>query len=218
MNGWRIRSGTIVLAGMLAEQGCLFKRTPPKASIVIPPAPQAQPPQPLPTPPQLAEPQANSSGAAGRVDGQTPELTPSLAPTLPLSLPPNLPPPPVKPIKPKSAKKNPAVNPNGAELSNGPPQEAPSVPLLVPSPGPSLQPILGIREIQERNQRIQAYLDKARLTILRAERSQQNEQQKQLIAQVKTFLQQAEDSRKVDLMRAENLAERAEVLSRSLVK
>ena len=64
MKGWRIRSGTIVLAGMLAEQGCLFKRKPPKASIVIPPAPQAQPPQPLPTPPQLAAPQANSDGAA----------------------------------------------------------------------------------------------------------------------------------------------------------
>ena len=204
MKGWRIRSGTIVLAGMLAEQGCLFKRTPPKASIVIPPAPQTQPPQPLPTPPQLAAPQPNSSGAAAQ----------------PPALPPTLPPPgtSVKPIKPKPAKKNPVVNPPSAEAAVVPQQEAPGHTLPVPTPGPSLQPILGSREIQERNQRIQTYLDKARLIVLRAERSQLNEQQKQLIAQVRTFLQQAEDARKVDLMRAENLAERAEVLSRGLVK
>ncbi len=86
------------------------------------------------------------------------------------------------------------------------------------SPGPSLQPILGAKEVQERTQRIQQYLEKARLVVLRAERSNPDAKTRELIAQVRTFLQQAEDARRVDLVRAENLAERAEVLSRGLVR
>lgn len=203
MKGWNIRSGMIVLAGMLLQQGCLFKRSPPKASIVIPPAPQPQAPQPLPTPPQLSAPQAKTG------DGATQ-----------LPAPPTLPPPetPVQPVKPRPARKNSPVNAAGTEASVPTHPEAPIQSVPLPTPGPSLQPILGSREIHERNQRIQSYLDKARLIVLRAERSAQSEPQKQLIEQVRTFLQQAEDARKVDLMRAENLAERAEVLSRGLVK
>jgi hypothetical protein len=93
-----------------------------------------------------------------------------------------------------------------------------SGPALVPNPSPSLQPILGQKEIAARTQRIQQYLEKARLVVLRAERGNPDAKAKQLIGQVRTFLQQAEDARKVDLVRAENLAERAEVLSRGLVR
>ncbi len=202
MKGWSLRSRSIVLASMLVQQGCLFKKTPPKASIVIPPAPQAQPPQPLPTPPQLAAPQSTANVKAAQM------------PTLP----PNLPPPAtdVKPAKPKPAKKNPVAIAPTVEAPVTAQPDAPAHAIPLPTPGPSLQPILGSKEIQERNQRIQNFLDKARLIVLRAERSPQSEQQKQLIAQVRTFLQQAEDARKVDLVRAENLAERAEVLSRGL--
>ncbi len=81
-----------------------------------------------------------------------------------------------------------------------------------------MQPILGAKEVQERTQRIQQYLEKARLVVLRAERSNPDAKTKELISQVRTFLQQAEDARRVDLVRAENLAERAEVLSRGLVR
>jgi hypothetical protein len=81
---------------------------------------------------------------------------------------------------------------------------------------PALQPILGNQEIGERNKRIASYLEKARQNVFRAERNRPNAQAAELIAQVKTFLQQAEDARKTDLVRAENLAERAEVLSRGL--
>ena len=203
MKGWSIRSGTIVLAGMLVQQGCLFKKSPPKASIVIPPAPQPQAPQPLPTPPQLSAPQANTGDRAAQ-----------------LPAPPTLPPPdtPTQPVKPRPARRHSPANAAGTEASVPTHPEAPIQSVPLPALGPSLQPILGSREIHERNQRIQSYLDKARLIVLRAERSPQDEPQKQLIEQVRTFLQQAEDARKVDLMRAENLAERAEVLSRGLVK
>lgn len=203
MKGWSLRSRWIVLASVLVQQGCLFKKTPPKASIVIPPAPQAQPPQPLPTPPQLAAP---------------PQSTPNVRAAQIPTLPPDLPPPevPVKTAKPKPTRKGPVAITPPIESPGTAQPDVPAHTVPLPTPGPSLQPILGSKEIEERNQRIQTFLDKARLIVLRAERSAQSEQQKQLIAQVRTFLQQAEDARKVDLVRAENLAERAEVLSRGL--
>jgi hypothetical protein len=196
MKRWRISSGLVMVAGMLLEQGCLFKKSPPKASIVIPPAPQAKPPQPMPPPPQLP-----------------PSDAKPVVKSTPL---PTLPPPvtvPVKP-KPKPSRKTvpPVVSP---EVETPPPAQTPPV---IVSPGPSLQPILGAKEVQERTQRIQQYLEKARLVVLRAERSNPDAKTKELIAQVRTFLQQAEDARRVDLVRAENLAERAEVLSRGLAR
>lgn len=189
----------MLLAGMLVEQGCLFKKSPPKASIVIPPAPQAQPPQPLPPPPQLPPSQPKPTEKATQV----PQLPPPVAQP--------------KPVKPKPARR--AQVP--ASTTEAPPvtETAPATgPALVPNPSPSLQPILGQKEIAARTQRIQQYLEKARLVVLRAERGNPDAKAKQLIGQVRTFLQQAEDARKVDLVRAENLAERAEVLSRGLVR
>jgi hypothetical protein len=75
---------------------------------------------------------------------------------------------------------------------------------------------LGQRETSERNKRIAAYLEKARLNVYRAERRRPEGSAQDLLTQVKTFVQQAEEARKTDLVRAENLAERAEVLSRGL--
>jgi len=206
MRRWRISRGLVLMASMLLEQACLFKKAPPKASIVIPPAPQPQAPKPMAAPPQLP---------AEITTKQT--VTAEGLPTLP---------PPVealeapKPVKPRPSRKT-GQTANPVEAHTTPPvaepHENPTVqPGLIPNPEPSLQPILGSREIQERTRRIQSYLEKARLTVLRAERSNPNGVQKELIAQVRTFLQQAEDARRVDLARAENLAERAEVLSRGL--
>ncbi len=198
---WRISSVVVVLTSMLVEQGCLFKKAPPKASIVIPPAPQAQAPQPLPAPPQLPP------------NDSKPSVKTTQLPTLP---------PPVVPVKPpkvKPARRTPASTvATVPDATQNPPVEAPqiSTPSVIASPAPSLQPILGEKEVQERTQRIQQYLEKARLTVLRAERSKPDAKTKDLIAQVRVFLQQAEDARRVDLVRAENLAERAEVLSRGL--
>ncbi len=203
MRRWRISRDLVLITGLLAQQGCLFKKEPPKASIVIPPAPQAQPPKPMPSPPQLPAEEPKTTVDAGEL--------------------PTLPPPvqPPKPVKQQPPRKTAGGTGTPAEQhSTVPPGETQVIatPPLSSNPEPSLQPILGSREIQERNRRIQGYLDKARLIVLRAERSNPDGAQKALIGQVRTFLQQAEEARRVDLARAENLAERAEVLSRGLIQ
>lgn len=197
----RLRSsgGMVMLAALLVEQGCWFRKSPPKASIVIPPAPQAAPPQPMPMPPQLPP----TSPKPAEKAGQMPEL-----------------PPPVAPTAAPKAKPTRRTSPQTPAVTTEPVVEAPAAnaPSLTPNPVPSLQPILGPQEIAERNRRIQQYLEKARLLVLRAERSNPDAATKQLIGQVRTFLQQADEARRVDLVRAENLAERAEVLSRGLIR
>ncbi len=198
MPDWKTRCGAVVLASMLVEQGCFFKKSPPKASIVIPPAPAPKAPEPLPVPPQLPPSKPETTAA-----GELPKLP----------APAGAKPQPARPARRAGTAGSVASTPEMPEEVLPAPVGAGS-----PSAGPSLQPILGNREIQERSRRIQQYLDKARLAVLKAERSRPTGEQRQLISQVKTFLQQAEDARRVDLVRAENLAERAEVLSRGLPK
>ncbi len=188
MGWWRWRSGAVLAASLLFQQGCLLKKPPRKATIPVPPAPQAGPPQMMAPPPQLPPPEMPVSEHAAQ------EL-----PTLP---PPTEAP---KPARPRPVRRPTPTNANGLG----------SAPVAVP---PTLQPILGSQEMGERNRRINLYLEKARTTISRAERSNPSGSEKELIAQVRTFAQQAEEARKVDLVRAENLAERAEVLSRGLTK
>jgi hypothetical protein len=171
--------------------GCFFKKSPPKASIVIPPAPPPAAPEPLPEPPVIAPSKPSTEV------GELPKLpAPASA----------------KPAPARAPRRNPTAGPPPV-AAEPEPEEAPAP---APAPLPSLRPILGTRETQQRNQRIQQYLDKARTAIVRVERGSQAGQYRQLIGQVRTFVQQAEEARKTDLVRAENLAERAEVLSRGL--
>jgi hypothetical protein len=196
---WRISGGSILLTSLLLEQSCLFRKSPPKASIVIPPVPQPAAPQPMPMPPQLPPTDAKPVDEAAQV----PELPPPAAPTAPAK---------ARPARRISPQAPPVATETVVEGPTGNP------PSLTPSPLPSLQPILGQQEAAERNRRIQQYLEKARLLVLRAERSNPDAATRQLIGQVRTFLQQADEARRVDLVRAENLAERAEVLSRGLTQ
>lgn len=191
MAEWRKRSAGMLLASTLVLPGCFFKKSPPKASIVIPPAPPPASPAPLPEPPVI-EPSKPKTEI-----GEIPKLPAPASAKPPAARPPRRRPTATQP-------------PVAAEPA---PEEAPTP---APAPLPSLQPILDKRETQQRNQRIQQYLDKARTAIARAERGGPAGQFRQLIGQVRTFVQQAEEARKTDLVRAENLAERAEVLSRGL--
>lgn len=194
----RTLSITAMLAVCLLGQSCFFKKSPRKATIIVPPSPQPPPPQPLPAPPNLPPTQ---SGPTIKSDSQVPTL----------------PAPVEEPAKkrPRPPKRPPA----GSAASQQAPVEhtEPAEPAAVPAPAvPALQPILAPKETTERNRRISAYLDKARVNVYRAERRKPDAQTAALLSQVKTFLQQAEEARKIDLVRAENLAERAEVLSRGL--
>jgi len=191
----------ILLGSSLAlEQSCWFKKEPRKATIIIPPAPQPAPPAQLPLPPTLAP-----VTYLPPMKGKT-EL-------------PSLPAPIVKPQPKKSrpSRKSPATAAAGA---TGPAEAIVEGPSLISpstfSPAPSLQPILATHEAGERTKRIQEYLERARTTVFRAERNRPDGKARELIVQVRTFIQQAEESRKTDLVRAENLAERADVLSRGL--
>ncbi|MFN9299063.1 MAG: hypothetical protein ACK6DZ_15330 [Acidobacteriota bacterium] len=188
----------LLLAALSLEHGCLFKKSPRKATIVIPPPPPPPPPAPLPTPPQLPAPEPKP--ASRQV--QMPRLPPPTAPrkSTPRRKKSTVASTEPKPTEPKTIDSKPAV----------------PKPALIPNPTPSLQPILSPRETEERTQRIRTYLEQARLALLRAERAKPDSRQRQLINQIRTFLQQADDARHTDLVRAENLAERAAVLSRGL--
>lgn len=196
MGWWKWKSGTVLAASLLLQQGCLIKKTPRKASIVIPPTVQPGPPQMIPMPPQLPAPSVTPPQQAAK---EIPTLPPPAQPS--------------KPVRPRTARR---PTPGVPGLNPPPVETAPPVP-MVASP-PTLQPILGSQETVERNRRINQYLDKTRGVIARAERANPSFGDRELIAQVRTFVQQAEEARRVDLVRAENLAERAEVLSRALVK
>lgn len=218
MKAIRLRNGFLVLAIVLAEDSCLFKKEPRKATIVIPPSPTPTPPQPMPPPPQLP-PATSSPLPSGKAAGQMPQLpaptedkpkqtkartprkTNTPAGTAPASTAPNAP-------APGAATETPGQTPPAGSTTTAP----------ALSPTPSLQPILATQEAADRNRRISQYLEKARAAITKAERNRPNDALRDLIAQVRTFVQQAEEARKSDLVRAENLAERAEVLARGLAK
>lgn len=57
----------------------------------------------------------------------------------------------------------------------------------------------------------------ARLSLASIQNRSLNPEQKAAVTQIRVFLDQAEDARKTDLIRANNLAERADVLARDLV-
>ena len=188
MGWWRWRSSAVLAASLLIQQGCLSKKPLRKATIPNPPVPQSGPPQMMAPPPQLPP-------AEMPVSVQTTQDPPTLPP--PMEAP--------KPARPRPVRR---PTPTDANAVGTPP-------IAVP---PTLQPILGSQEMVDRNRRINLYLEKARTMILRAERANPSGSERELIAQVRTFAQQAEEARKVDLVRAENLAERAEVLSRGLAR
>jgi hypothetical protein len=195
----RIQSAAVILALSLAQQSCLFKKEPRKATIIVPPTPQPPPPKPMAAPPSLP----TQGGPTLQSDGTVPELpAPAEEPAKKPKRPPR-----------RTGGSNPA-NTQQAPVEQQQPGEAPPE---TPAPVvPSLTPILGQRETSERNKRISAYLEKARLNVYRAERRRLDGSAQGLLTQVKTFVQQAEEARRSDLVRAENLAERAEVLSRGL--
>lgn len=198
MRNRRILEMVLLGSSLALEQSCWFKKEPRKATIVIPPAPQPGPPAPLPPPPPVAP-----ANQVPLLKGKA-EL-----PTLPV------PASAEKPKKVRVARKTlPAVSQGEAPVATVEPPVLP--PMNSPAPAPSLQPILATQEVSERSKRIQQYLDRARTAVLKAERNNPDARGKELIVQVRTFIQQAEESRKTDLVRAENLAERAEVLARGL--
>lgn len=201
MNFCRSHSGCILLALSLLGASCGFKREPRKATIIIPPPPPAPELREMPEPPLLVEASAPTTQIGLSIPSLKPPATSATR----------------RGVRSTRRVGNPPASPASSEEEAAPEgleetAPIPAAPVLVPA----LQPILGPQEATERTRRIDSYLAKARSNLRQAERNKARKQSAGLMAQVRTFVEQAEEARKTDLARAENLAERAEVLSRQL--
>jgi hypothetical protein len=83
---------------------------------------------------------------------------------------------------------------------------------------PQLRPILTPEQRQQLGESVTQRLDRAQRALRSIESRKLNKQQAAAAQQIRTFIRQAQDARKVDLIRANNLAERAEVLALDLLK
>lgn len=93
------------------------------------------------------------------------------------------------------------------------PQEA------APAPVPQLGQMLSDEQRRDYEARIHAALQRARANLRKARGNPRlNEAQQRMAAQVETFVEQAEQRRKTDLVSSRSLAERADLLARDLVE
>ena len=196
MNRLRVSTATMVL--MLASGGTACHK---QKVVVVPPAP-APPakvvtlPEHKPESPPLIPPAPELQPAKTEANTTPEVLTPQ-----PIT---------VKPPRRRAASRpqqGPAVPP--APAPNAPP--APVAP-----PVPQLKPILNAEQERQLNASIEKRLERARQVVKSTAGRQLTQQQTATIQQIQTFIQQSEAERKTDLVRANNLAERADVLSQDL--
>lgn len=86
------------------------------------------------------------------------------------------------------------------------------------APAPQLRPILTPSQTQELERSINDRLARAQAILKSLENRRLARSRTALSNQIRTFIDQAEEVRKVDLLRANNLAERAEVLALDLAQ
>jgi hypothetical protein len=133
---------------------------------------------------------------------------------------PEMPPPELKPAEPPQ----PAVIPQPQPELPPPSQKRPSplgprVPPQAtqpPPPAPQLRPMLSGAQRQELERTINERIGRARGVLKSLEGKRLPRQQADIVNQILTFIGQAEAARRTDLLRANNLAERAEVLANDL--
>ena len=190
------RVATVVLLGLsLGLSGCWFG----KKGASTPPPPAAQPKQ---APPVL-----------------TPEPKPVEQKPLPMPPPPEmkepaqiaLPAPPKTPLpRPPAKKKTPAAPAPAA------PAEQPQTP--PPSPPPQLGEILSDAERRQYESAYAQSLARARSALQQAAGKTLNATQRETVERIKTFIQQAEESKARGLATALQLVRRADVLGQDLLK
>jgi hypothetical protein len=183
----RMRAAIVVLMLAPGLTSCRLFRKPKPVPIPAPPV-QVQP-APVPKPPN-PEPEV-----------PPPELKPSEPqPPAPFPQPlPELPPPP-------SQKRPSPVGPRIPPPAIQPP----------PPPAPQLRPMLSSVQRQELVRTINERIGRARGVLKSLEGKRLAREQTDMVNQILTFIRQAEEARRTDLLRANNLAERAEVLANDL--
>jgi hypothetical protein len=196
-----MRLATVVLTIVLSLglSGCWFGKK--KTAIPPPPAPQ---PKKL-APPEV-KPQPQPSEQKPLPMPPQPETTEPAQITLPA---PKKTPPPKPPAKKRAA---PAPQP---------PQPAEQPPVQ-PAPPPAAPPQLGaILSDAERRQYEAEYarsLSRARAALQQASAKSLSRTQRETVERIKTFIQQAEESKGRDLTTALELVRRADVLGQDLLK
>ncbi len=158
-------------------------------------------PVPMPAPPAQVQPAPVQKPPSPEPEIPPPELK-SAEPPPPavISQPqPELPPPP-------SQKRPSPVGPRVAPPAIQPP----------PPPAPQLRPMLTRAQRQELERTINDRIGRARGVLKSLEGKRLTREQIDLVNQIRTFIGQAEEARRTDLLRANNLAERAEVLASDL--
>jgi outer membrane biosynthesis protein TonB len=99
----------------------------------------------------------------------------------------------------------------------GPPVQ-PTPPAPPPAPVPQLRQILTPAQRRQLNRSIDERISRAARTLAALEGRTLSREQVAAANQIRTFLRQAEEARKSDLVRANNLAERADVLAQDLMR
>lgn len=192
-----MRWGAAWLAVMLMLSCNPFRRKPkpqppsaPAPAATAKPEPKAEPPT-MPTPPPI----------------QTPTPTTAQPPPVITPQPPAAQPPPVEAPAPKPER--PSRRPSAPEI---PPVPAPEPPVTLPQ----LTPLMTSGEQREYNRAIDESLRRARRVLALAARYTLNGTQTATVVRVRSFAEQAEESRKQDLVTARSLAARADLLAREL--
>ena len=83
---------------------------------------------------------------------------------------------------------------------------------------PQLRPMLGPAQTQELERMIAERIGRAQGILRSLEGRRLSRQQRGVLSQIRTFISQAEEAKSTDLQRADNLAERAEVLATDLAR
>ncbi len=167
------------------------KPVPPPAKLPAQTQPKQAPKPPAPPPKLESPPQIPPTAEA-----QSPVILQQTAPQ-------PLPPPP--PMKKRSPQPSPRVPP----AAETPPP---------PAPAPQLVPMLTPAQRHELERSVTDRIYRAQNLLASISQRQLNAEQEEIVGQIRTFLKQAEEARSSDLLRANNLAERAHVLAEDLVR
>jgi hypothetical protein len=181
-----------MLVVLLLAPGCRFSRKPRPVLPPFKPPVQSESARKPAEPPEPAQPPEVQPGEQAEPMVMIPE-----------SLQRPLPPPP----KPQVVVSQPVQQPQA--------QPTPPPP---PTPAPQLRPILTASQTQELERTINDQLSRAQGILRSLEGRRLSRSQAASASQIRTFVAQAEEARKTDLMRANNLAERAEVLATDLAQ
>jgi hypothetical protein len=188
----------LVLVFALFSSGCWFNRHPPAA--FTPPPPQAAPvaaaPERLPEPPLVA--------SVPDLSDSSPESS-----TAPGALIPNgvaeAPAPPAPRI------------PSSRPTVTAPPKPTTTVPRPDPPPAPRLGQILSAEQTRDYNRTLEESLDRVRKVLAVLTKKNLSPDQAEILNRIQVFQKQAEDARvERDLVKAVNLARRADLLAKDL--